>query len=243
MSHRLKSLKVISFDVTGTLFVHRYPIAHTYAECAQQSKFPVSLSAEMLKKPFKDAFKQVSIEYPQYGGHHQLSDREWWKQVIKCTLDNCNITAYSKDDFERYFRKIYQFYGSPDAYELLEDSDCLLKWLEESKKYSLGITTNAPYRSIETMLPMTSTDKYFDWFVCSRDVLADKPDQKVFDEVFRQASFWKPGLQRNEILHIGDSWTHDYCGARAAGFQALWIGTLSCRLCSNNLVLSFCCRS
>lgn len=226
MHKRLKPLKVISFDVTGTLFVHRYPIAQTYADCAKLAKLPNAPSAEMLKKPFKDAFKSVSIEFPQYGGQHKLSDREWWKRVIRTTLDNCNVSGYSKDDFERYFRKVYQFYGNPEAYELLEDSDCLLKWLENSKKYSLGIATNAPYRSIETMLPMTGTDKYFDWFVCSRDVLADKPDPIVFDEVFKQASFWSPGVTRSEILHIGDSWTHDYCGARAAGFQALWIGKL-----------------
>jgi len=30
-----------------------------------------------------------------------------------------------------------------------------------------------------------------------------------------------PGIQKNEILHIGDSLEADFCGARAYGFQAI----------------------
>jgi FMN phosphatase YigB (HAD superfamily) len=30
-------------------------------------------------------------------------------------------------------------------------------------------------------------------------------------------------LQRSQVLHIGDSFEADFCGARAAGFQALYL--------------------
>ena len=49
----------------------------------------------------------------------------------------------------------------------------------------------------------------------------EKPGKEIFDTAFEAAQFWSPGIQRHEILHIGDSLESDYCGARAAGFQAL----------------------
>jgi len=32
-------------------------------------------------------------------------------------------------------------------------------------------------------------------------------------------------FEREEMLHIGDNFTTDFCGARAAGMQALYLGT------------------
>merc|ERR1712045_391467 len=63
--------------------------------------------------------------------------------------------------------------------------------------------------------------EHFRWFTCSQDVGEEKPHPKIFEEAYRQAEFWMPGIQRHEILHIGDSLESDFCGARAAGFQAV----------------------
>jgi FMN phosphatase YigB (HAD superfamily) len=46
-------------------------------------------------------------------------------------------------------------------------------------------------------------------------------DKALFDKGYELAKFWIPDLQRDEILHVGDSLAADFCGARAAGFQAL----------------------
>jgi putative hydrolase of the HAD superfamily len=67
---------------------------------------------------------------------------------------------------------------------------------------------------------------YFKWFVCCRDVGAEKPSKVIFDQAFELAEFWSPKIQREEILHIGDNFAADFCGARAAGFQALFLGRL-----------------
>ena len=68
---------------------------------------------------------------------------------------------------------------------------------------------------------MLGLHKRFDWFVCSQDVGVEKPDARIFDASFEQARFWLPDLERSEVLHVGDSLACDFCGARAAGFQAL----------------------
>jgi len=120
--------------------------------------------------------------------------------------------------------RVYQHYGSSHAYQILPDALSTLQYLHQHRnRYTLGILTNSPQRSIETILPALGIHDHFHWFVSCRDVGAEKPDPAVFDAAFQQAQCWGPGLQREEILHCGDSLAADYCGARAAGFQALYL--------------------
>mmetsp|Transcript_18175 Transcript_18175/g.17513 ORF Transcript_18175/g.17513 Transcript_18175/m.17513 type:complete len:122 (+) Transcript_18175:799-1164(+) len=62
---------------------------------------------------------------------------------------------------------------------------------------------------------------YFQWFLCSQDIGIEKPQKGIFDITYERAKVWTPDLKRDEILHIGDSMEADFCGAKAAGFQAL----------------------
>ena len=48
----------------------------------------------------------------------------------------------------------------------------------------------------------------------------EKPGDGIFRRALELARFWEPSLQRDEVLHIGDSLEADFCGARAFGFQA-----------------------
>ena len=48
-------------------------------------------------------------------------------------------------------------------------------------------------------------------------------DKAIFDRGYEEAKYWIPDLLREEILHIGDNLAADFCGARAAGFQALYL--------------------
>ena len=49
----------------------------------------------------------------------------------------------------------------------------------------------------------------------------EKPAVEIFDAAYEQMTFWLPDLQKEEVLHIGDSYECDYCGAKRYGFQAL----------------------
>lgn len=144
-----------------------------------------------------------------------------WVRTVRSALEYCGRTQYTDEEFDRFFRKVYQHYGSLDGYEKLPDAVPFLDWLQNQKKYSLGVTTNTPMRTVETVLPMNGFDKYFEWFLCSQDVGIEKPDKGIFECTYQRALFWTPDLKREEILHIGDSMVSDFCGAKAAGFQAL----------------------
>ena len=154
------------------------------------------------------------------------------------TLHRCGRepNTYNERDFDRFFLRVYQFYGSPEGYDVLPDAIPFLEWATKDRNYLLGVTSNTACRMLNTVLPMKGLHDYFSFFVCSQDVKAEKPDNRIFDEAFDSAEHLLPGLRCNQILHIGDNPVCDYAGARAAGIDLIHIRTcIICILISNLL--------
>ena len=182
------------------------------------AKLPDPPSAIELKPAFKAAYKETLLQDPCFGGKTG-EERAWWVTCVKNALTRTGRT-YTDTEFDRYFRRIYQHYGSLDGYEKLPDAVPFLNFVK-SKKYLCGVCTNSPARTVETVLPMLGLHDYFQFFVYSQDVNAEKPATEIFAATYEQAKFWTPDLKREEVLHIGDSMAADFCGARRFGFQSL----------------------
>jgi putative hydrolase of the HAD superfamily len=225
-----KRIKVISFDVTGTLIVHRDPIMDTYANAAAWARLPNPPTASELKPAFKQAYKETLMEHPCFRNHPELySSRNWWLKTVKRAVELTGRTGYSDMEFNRFFRRVYQVYGSLRGYEVLEDTLPLLSWLHQrDPSLVLGITTNTPARTVETVLPMVGLHEHFKFFVCCQDVGVEKPGKEIFQAAYEEASFWvkalhDDSLDPSEVLHVGDSLAADYCGSKAFGFQSLYL--------------------
>ena len=89
------------------------------------------------------AYKDTLAVYPCYGHGEAMSSKQWWRIAVKAALDNTmsatatgggggvagggggagtpHIHPCSEADFERFFRRIYQHYGSPEGYSILSD--------------------------------------------------------------------------------------------------------------------------
>jgi len=246
----VSKIRAISFDVTGTLLATREPVVKSYHDASIWAKLPNPPTLDEFKRGFKIAFKERSIESPCFGGVEGISGREWWQTTIRRVLyhakggesgDNDDGKYYTEEEFQRYFRRVYQHFGSPSGYMVLEDASSLLSSITEATKQPssgdsdndndndndsllLGITSNTPIRHMESVLPMLdSFHKQFSWFTCSQEIGHEKPAKEIFEDAFTNAKFWldDPSLAKDSILHIGDSYACDYCGARAYGFQAL----------------------
>ena len=236
-------IRAISFDVTGTLLATKEPVVKSYHDAALWARLPNPPTQDELKAAFKIAFRERSIESPCFGGVEGISGREWWQTTIRRVLYHCkdgDENYYTEQEFQRYFRRVYQHFGSPSGYMVLEDAQSLLDSIhaaaaaaaaaatsandEEKHDLLLGITSNTPIRHMESVLPMLdSFHDNFSWFSCSQEVGHEKPSQEIFEDALQKARFWlgDPNLSKDEILHIGDSHACDYCGAKAYGFQAL----------------------
>jgi REG-2-like HAD superfamily hydrolase len=224
MTLSVRNVRVISLDLTGTLWKFRHPVPIVYHRCAVDCNVPIIPSIERLEVHFKRAYKLMSERQPVYGYHDNISEREWWSRVVAMTFDEATheqgLSEVNKFDMDRLFRHIYQYYARADAFEVFND---VLPFLArcQSKNICMGVTTNSPRRSIETTLPVLHLEKYFHWSLSCKDVRFMKPSAIVWDEVLRTSRHFVPNIQPHEILHIGDNVIEDYSGAKSEGFQAV----------------------
>lgn len=87
--------------------------------------------------------------------------------------------------------------------------------------YSLNISSNTGFiegTTILATLKNLSIFEYFEFCIFSDEIEASKPSSVFFDKVFE-----KTGLEKWEILHVGDNFKADYEGALKYGFKALHI--------------------
>ena len=225
LSSSKPKVRALSLDITGTLLATKQPVVESYYNAAIWSQLPNPPSQSDLKKGFKIAFKERLLESPCFGGVEGISGRDWWRTTVSRVLYHAQPDVeYTNENFDRYFRRVYQHFGSPKGYRVLEDAQHLLTSLETSNNdILLGITSNTPIRHMETVLPMLDIHDHFKWFTCSQEVKHEKPSMEIFDAAHQQAKYWIPDLQKEEVLHIGDSYACDYCGAKRYGFQALFL--------------------
>mmetsp|Transcript_5544 Transcript_5544/g.8501 ORF Transcript_5544/g.8501 Transcript_5544/m.8501 type:complete len:297 (-) Transcript_5544:117-1007(-) len=223
-----EKIRAISFDVTGTLVTTQEPVIKSYYDAMIWARLPNPPSQSDLMDAFKSAFRERCMESPCFGGVEGISGRDWWRETVHRVLKHSGRADYTEDEFNRYFRRVYQHFGSPKGYMVLEDASSLLLTISNNKLESdntgflLGITSNTPIRHMESVLPMLHNfHDHFSWFACSQEVGYEKPSREIFEASYRQAKFWLPDLKKNEILHVGDSLACDYCGAKAYGFEAL----------------------
>jgi putative hydrolase of the HAD superfamily len=85
---------------------------------------------------------------------------------------------------------------------------------------ALGVVSNSEGR-VEEALEAAGLRQYFDVVVDSALVGIEKPDPRIF-----QAALQALGVSPDETLYVGDLYEVDVIGARAAGIEAVLIGTL-----------------
>lgn len=191
-------IRALSLDVTGTLIATKEPVIKSYHDAAIWARLPNPPTQDEMKKGFKVAFRERCIESPCYGGVEDISGREWWRETVARVLQHAKPDVkYSEQDFDRYFRRVYQHFGSPAGYVVLADARNLLE-SQSTSEVLLGITSNTPSRHMESVLPMLDIHNHFKWFACSQDVKFEKPSLEIFQASYEQARFWIPELKKSE---------------------------------------------
>ncbi|MDJ0833845.1 MAG: HAD family hydrolase [Gammaproteobacteria bacterium] len=65
---------------------------------------------------------------------------------------------------------------------------------------------------------LTALDDYFAYYINAVDVMARKPDRRIFDAFCQQLQ-----IEPAECLYVGDDPEYDVVGARAAGMRTVWV--------------------
>jgi putative hydrolase of the HAD superfamily len=188
-----------------------------------------------MTQAFFISFKSMSRQHPIYGlrSPSTFRGREWWKATVAATFAKAipDQSPLTQVQIDMLFRRIYQEFACPETYMLLPDAarffekfKNIVKGSESSSPLiTLGITTNAPLRTVETILPLLNCHRNFDWSVTAEDVAREKPHRDIFAKALEMARMKDPSIKPDEVLHIGDHFVNDYCGAKSFGFKALYL--------------------
>jgi YjjG family noncanonical pyrimidine nucleotidase len=82
---------------------------------------------------------------------------------------------------------------------------------------AIGIVSNNLLDEQEDKLRHCGLDRYVDVLVVSEETGFSKPDPRIFAIALERL-----GVTADATVMIGDSWTADVVGARAAGIRAIW---------------------
>ena len=196
----LGNIQAVTFDVGGTLIKPWPSVGHVYADVAARHGYK-SLSADLLNHNFAAAW-QAKKNF-----NHTRSD---WGDLVNRTF--AGMLPQPPD--EAFFDDLYNHFAEPDCWKIVDDVLPTIEALRE-RDIRLGIISNWDER-LKILLPRLELEDDFETIVVSCEVGFPKPSEVIFEYAAR-----KLGLPPQTILHVGDSFSEDYEGAKNAGFSAL----------------------
>lgn len=146
------------------------------------------------------------IRYQLLGQHPSYLDRGNIEMLKELGVSDPDGTLVSH---------LHEVYTSPDWRHPLPGTLDALATLR-----GLSVTLHLVSNSSDMLLESLSRlgwDRLFKTVTFSQEAGAEKPDKRVFDLALKRA-----GCGPEDVVHVGDSWTADYRGAREAGLRAIW---------------------
>lgn len=206
-------LKLVTFDVTGTLLQFRTSVYEQYAQAGK--KFGIQADPEILKTNFKKEWKRLSEKHPNYGRFSGLGWEGWWINMVKGTFKNYAKTHEDDVNISKTAEHLLRHFQSSEAWVVSEGAEDLLKFLKATH-IKLGVISNFDPR-LQKILKALDVNQYFDFVLTSYEVGCEKPHPRIFEAALKKAS----EANKEEAVHIGDDVRLDYFGAKSVGWQAL----------------------
>jgi len=187
-------------DAAGTLLRPAAPIAETYSTFAQ--RFGSSVSLATVRERFPLAMRQ----------HRALraKERTWWSYWHAVVSEATGV------DDPALTHALWQHYDSQSAWLLTDGAaECLTAVRDAGIR--VGILSNWDIR-LRSMLERWP-GLVVDTIVVSAEEGIEKPDRAIF-----ALACTRLNTDPSATVMVGDSWTHDVEGARAAGLTGWHFG-------------------
>lgn len=187
-------IKVISFDLDGTLVKSNYP------DLVWLTGLPKIYSKEK-NVSFDEAKKNIFKKYDEISSQRvEWYDLDYWFKRFKL-----------KSSWEELLKK-YSF-----AIDAFDDVEFVLKKL--SKNFELIISSNAQKEFINIQINKLGFDKYFKKIFSSiSDFSCVKKHPDFYLQVLRNLN-----VKPDEIVHIGDSYEFDYDSPKKVGINSYFL--------------------
>lgn len=204
----MPAVRAVLFDLDDTLFDHQH-CAHAALETVHRGH---------------DCFKPIPFAAFQRTHAELLEDLHQAVMFGRMDIDAAR---------EERFRRLFQSAGVEAADEIVRDvaaayrrryvearrsiagAAALLVRVRE--RASVVIVSNNILDEQRQKLRQCGLATLVDELVVSEEVGVSKPDPKIFE-----AALGRVGCGPREAVMLGDSWSADIAGARAAGIRAIW---------------------
>ncbi|MEG4504137.1 HAD-IA family hydrolase [Microcoleus sp. F6_B4] len=222
--------KIIFLDAAGTLFDVRGSVGEVYGKFAH--RFGVTVKSEELNAAFFQSFADSNpMAFPgrELAKIPQL-EFEWWQAVCANAFQIAGVFNQFSD-FPKFFVELYAHFATAEPWFVYPDVlPALNKWQQQG--IELAVVSNFDSR-IYPVLKALNLAEYFTSVTISTEVGAAKPDSQIFT-----AALQKHNCIAENVLHIGDSFKADYCGAKNAGLNAIWLNRQQEKIDSGKLNLT-----
>ena len=201
-------IRAVFFDAGATLLFPDPPVHQVYAH--EFAADGCSFSDEDLARALEGAWRSIRSEgkTDRYGGVR--GEPEFWKSVlnrVRASLDGGIVS-------DQAFARLAAHFRSAGSWAIFDDVGPTLESLGR-RGLLLGIVSNWDSH-LPRLLEDLGLSPHFKTVVVSAIEETGKPDP----EIFRRACA-RLRVAPEEALHVGDSLSEDYEGARGAGLMAL----------------------
>lgn len=206
----MPKIEAVSFDLTGTLLTFTPSLGTMCAEIMAKLGVGEIPSAENLNRRKKQAQRVVLSN--GFSPTSEIRSREYWRAM----LWEIFAGTIPSDLFPLACEKIYKRIADPGSWCILPGA---LDALAAARFLGLRciVLSNGDARW-RNALKALGLDSQFDEIFLSSETGFAKPDSKAFEHVCLKVK-----IPRGNLLHVGDSLSHDVLPARAFGAETIWV--------------------
>lgn len=207
-------IKHLSLDLWNTLLVSNYKFSIDRINYLQNHYF-----SGFEKEIIDEKIENIGMEADKINMKNGISISS--EKMYNDLLRKENIII-KKDELTKLYEDLeIEFLNNIP--NLMYDLDKITNCFENLKSngFTLNISSNTAFIKGKTLLKVLKKikiHKYFDFFIFSDEIDCSKPSKKFFDHLIHKCS--QLNLNKNNILHIGDSLEADIVGANQSGIKS-----------------------
>ena len=209
--HVSADVRWVLFDAVGTLIYADPPVVGVYEDAGR--RFGSRLDARQIAAHFRRALAAElgpadDLRRPPTSEANELAR---WRRIVAAVFPDVPPAAA-----QSLFDSLWQHFAQPTSWRSYPDVEPALRQLRQ-RGPRLGIASNFDGRLLEIAAKMPELAPCEQVFVSSQ-VGFSKPDPRFFAAVAAHLA-----APPSQILLVGDDWLADVQGARAAGWQAVFL--------------------
>lgn len=203
------SYKFIYFDLDDTLLDHK--AAEKAALGDVHDSFNIFKNTDL--KELIDVYHEVNSKQWFKYSRDEVTRRQLQRNRFEQTLQQLNLDDRLYDEIGTFYMQCYRNHwqwidGAKVAYQKVRDH------------FPVGILTNGFAETQQKKFEKFGFDKSANHIVVSEEVGVLKPHPQVFEHATNLA-----GVQADDILYVGDSYSSDVQGGSAFGWNIAWFTT------------------